>query len=184
MDVIILGGMSKKSNQQWVEYLTAALQSSFPNAAYHTIRYDHWNTSDQDFDRDKEENKLEEEIAQITGDYVVVAKSVGSIITLDAAVSGRIQPKFSVLMGFPLYDSFDVNKNVQEKYAQLLQGYQVPSLIIQNPDERYIHPQPLRDLLAVLGVRNTTVVEGYGGKEHSYNIDCVRAVFLKEIRRL
>jgi len=49
----------------------------------------------------------------------------------------------------------------------LFSGYQVPTLFIQNPDEKYMRPAELEETLKGLGAKNFHVVHGSGGV-HSY----------------
>ncbi|HVX23998.1 MAG TPA: hypothetical protein VG992_01505 [Candidatus Saccharimonadales bacterium] len=97
MNMLILGGESQR-HQVWVRELASALE---PNADdLRILDYRHWQTNSPTID-------VEYEIEQAARNapdepYVVVAKSMGSVVTTLAVSRGLLKPDRCIFMGFPL----------------------------------------------------------------------------------
>lgn len=97
MNLLILGGMSPR-HKEWVRQVADELRPGFDSIRF--LDYRHWDTG--------AEMDIEYEVAQLAnlaedfGEYIVVAKSIGSAVATLANARGLIQPKFCLFMGFPL----------------------------------------------------------------------------------
>lgn len=97
MNVLIFGGMSPR-HEQWVRDVADALSPHFKRVRYQD--YQHWG--------DGSEMDLEYEIEQAVqlaagfGEYIVVAKSIGTVLTALANAREVINPERCVFMGLPL----------------------------------------------------------------------------------
>jgi len=97
MNALILGGMSPR-HHGWVRDVASSLRPHFDTVRY--LDYRHWQTG--------ETMDLEYEIAQSAriaedlDEYVIVAKSIGTVAGTLASYRGLLLPKRCVFMGFPL----------------------------------------------------------------------------------
>ncbi len=169
MKAIVLAGNSKRSNERWIEELGDALSPYFEETV--VIQYNHWSAGG-DIDFEGEKVKLERTIRETTGDYAIIAKSVGVGITTALIQDGKSRPKYCVFVGIPLRKDgtsiFDLETT--------LEGYAVPTTVLQNHNERFMKPDQLRDALARLHVTNCDVITGKGN-EHKYTVtEIVEAV--------
>jgi predicted alpha/beta-hydrolase family hydrolase len=98
MQALIFGGMSPR-HQAWVRDVAAALQSDFDEVRL--LDYRHWGSQNGAMDM---EHEIAEAIKLAEGltDYVVVAKSIGSVLTSLAIAHGLLAPRHCLFMGFPL----------------------------------------------------------------------------------
>ncbi|MAG52365.1 MAG: hypothetical protein CMH62_00210 [Nanoarchaeota archaeon] len=163
MKAIILPGNSKKSNEIWVDELKDGLMSCFDEVT--AMHYDHWN-SGEDMDFESEKRKAKEILGGINGDYAIIAKSVGIVITMTLIKEEKTTPKYCIFSGLPMDE--DTTGPFTE-LKNMLKRYSIPTVFIQNPDERFIKPEQLREVLSNLGVKKFEVVNGKG-QEHSYTV--------------
>lgn len=97
MNILILGGRSKR-HYEWVRELASKFMGSGLNATYYD--YTHWQT-------DAEKVDIEDEIVSISkfafsfGEYIIVAKSIGTVIATLGVAAGKLTPKGCVFLGVP-----------------------------------------------------------------------------------
>lgn len=121
-DMIILGGNSKK-NIAWIEAIKQEYNNDY-NA--YGVFYNSWNEEEKDIN-------IEEELAKLSiynnnhNNYIVIAKSMGAIITLLATTGKIIKPKTIILLGIPLkyisdknYDLINLFNNAKTKSKLLV----------------------------------------------------------------
>jgi hypothetical protein len=98
MNALVFGGMSPR-HHEWVRQVAEALRSHFDEVRL--LDYRHWAQQDTEMD-------LEYEITQAAAlaegleEYVVVAKSIGTVLTTLAVARGLLTPQYCAFMGFPL----------------------------------------------------------------------------------
>lgn len=97
MNVLILGGQSSR-HQQWVRDLAASLADQFETVKF--IDYRHWQTNG-DLDIDHELQEISKATQDLTN-YVIIAKSIGSVLSILAISQGVCKPEKCVFLGFPL----------------------------------------------------------------------------------
>lgn len=97
MNIAILPG-NHKANKEWVDQLGVVFKDSFDKVYVHY--FDHWDTDDGMVDIDLERNKLVEAIKG-WDEYVIVAKSAGSMIALKGIYEGVLNPKSCFFIGLP-----------------------------------------------------------------------------------
>lgn len=99
MKVLILGGNSPH-HRDWIRQLGAHLEGAGHEVLLHD--YHHWTTGESLADVDYE---LEQLAARMEGqgDYVVIAKSIGTVIAALGVGRGILTPSRCVLLGIP-YD--------------------------------------------------------------------------------
>lgn len=124
MKYIFLPGNSA-SNKEWIDRL--AQEFDTPKEVVH---YSHWGSNENDLDFNTELKKL----AGLSNDeYIVIAKSAGSILALKAIEEGILNVKKCFFVGFPmLYISkLDVNiqklldNDIESVFIQKRKDYQI-----------------------------------------------------------
>jgi hypothetical protein len=97
MNVLILGGESPR-HKAWVRQVAEAVASQFGTVAY--LDYKHWDTGEPtDIEH---EIQAAANIAKDLGEYIVIAKSIGTVITTLGNARGVLHPKRCVFLGLPL----------------------------------------------------------------------------------
>lgn len=98
MNVLILGGNSAR-HYEWIRELGAVLV-----AAGHTVflhDYTHWTTGASVANINDEVTRVKSTIGE-EGDYVLIAKSIGTVIAALAINQGILHPKKCLLLGAPI----------------------------------------------------------------------------------
>ncbi len=122
MNALILGGESPR-HQTWVRQVADALRLPFEKVVF--VDYKHW--------PEKAETDIAHEInaaseaARDLGEYVVIAKSIGTAITALAIKDGKLRPVRCVFLGFPLRGIVRRMAAEQEWLADL-----PPTVFVQN----------------------------------------------------
>lgn len=95
-NILILGG-NTPNNETWLKKISSPLKK---DNKIKTIKYSHWNT-ESSLDIEKELNKVVKELEEWK-DYIIIAKSVGSVISLIGIERNIIKPKNLIILGLPL----------------------------------------------------------------------------------
>jgi predicted alpha/beta-hydrolase family hydrolase len=98
MNAVIFGGMSPR-HREWVRKLAEALRPEYD--IVHFLMYRHWDRPGMEMDLEYEISQAAR-LAQQLDDYVVIAKSIGTVLTTFAYDRKLLVPKRCVFMGFPL----------------------------------------------------------------------------------
>lgn len=98
MNVLLLGGQSPR-HYDWVREFQTALQAHGHTVFIHD--YTHWLSGGNDINLEVEIAAVAE-LAKDLQDYVIVAKSIGTVITTLGVARGLLIPKACVFLGFPL----------------------------------------------------------------------------------
>lgn len=97
MNILLLGGLNAH-NQPWIRQVEQALKPLFDQCVVH--EYAHWQTGN--------DINLESELAgasakaQELGDYVIFAKSIGTVISAMGISRQMLKPKACIFVGVPL----------------------------------------------------------------------------------
>lgn len=170
MDILILPGNSPH-HREWSEQLKQNLEP----LRMHTIvqQYQHWKTGREWASVDEELNTTIE-LTESLGEYVVLAKSIGSIIALKGTATGKIHPKGLLLMGIPLKDTA-LSKEVPLWLSQITQ----PIIVIQNShDPLGSYDEVVMTLSAT--APNLTVIE-QPGDTHDYTNTALMSACLTKL---
>lgn len=95
MKLILLPGFSQK-NKEGVDALAVGLQDKFE---IEKVYWNHWATNGDNFDTEQELNKLRELIKE---DVYIVAKSIGTWLTMKVLAEKQNSIKKLILSGIPL----------------------------------------------------------------------------------
>ena len=98
MNAVVLGGMSPR-HHEWVSQMTETLKPECE--VVQSLNYRHWEQPGSEMDVAYEIARVAE-LVEGLGEYVVVAKSIGTIVTTLATTRGLLSPKRCLFMGFPL----------------------------------------------------------------------------------
>lgn len=163
--LIVLSGNSDR-NQAWGEGAVEHFQSWFD--AVHMLYYNHWGTDSNVMDVDAELRKLEGEVKSDSDEteYVVIAKSIGTILTLLAIHQKIVKPIQCVFFGMPLNFAGEEGGAFEEDWSPL-SHYSVPTLAFHNVDDPVANCQLAEGKLDELGVGNIQFVK-VPGDNHNY----------------
>ncbi len=130
--LLILPGNSQR-NKAWGEACAQYFLDWFD--VVYVQNYNHWSTGEQRIDFEAEIEKIEitvDDNQNEAGDWYVFAKSVGSLLALEAFADGAIDPKKAVLFGMPLDMAA---KDIYAEDWSALQEFTVPSMAFHNIDD-------------------------------------------------
>lgn len=111
MKIILLAGQSIL-NKEWIEEVEGEFNKEFPNTS--VIYYDHWDSGSKDVNIEIETSKLLNMVDECDGEYMVFAKSIGTVVFYNSLKNLTKMPKGVLMVGIP-YDSalgmgFDMEK--------------------------------------------------------------------------
>lgn len=86
------------SNRTWIKKVREVVADLFEEIKI--LDYDHWSSGRELIDFDLERKTLPD-LVEEWGDYLVFAKSVGTLLTLAGTADGALQPKAALFCGFP-----------------------------------------------------------------------------------
>lgn len=190
MDMLLIPGNGRNSNQQWIQDVSDAVSESGFFKNVRAIRYKHWQLPG-----DAEMEDVNHELAKVRqavddvadgGDYIVFAKSAGSTLYLRALHEGARRPLAAVLVGIPMksvHNPTYASVLGEGGFPAVLTRYTVPTIIIQNESERFIRPDGLRTFLKQQGVTSCEVVTGTD-PGHTYSVDVVVHHVLAQAERV
>ncbi len=188
---IFLSGNSKNSNETWSKEIIKKLIETKLFKEVKTIRYSHWDqnptktneskepTTPPRINRSTELKKLKPLLERIKEDqtYIVVAKSAGVGLIVETLNTNKNikKPFLCIFSGIPIHK----DKHSNHGLTKHLPNFNIKSIMIQNPNERLIHPKELEEHLKDINVTNTTVILGKGNS-HSYTVEEMVDTTIKE----
>lgn len=86
------------NNKTWIKKVETEAADLFEETKIPD--YDHWSSGKELIDFDLERKKLPS-LVEGWGDYLVFAKSVGTLLTLAGTADGALQPRAALFCGFP-----------------------------------------------------------------------------------
>lgn len=151
-------------NKGWIEDVESKLRDSFEHTQIHY--YKHWTTGEELIDMDYELSRLVEKIAD-SKDYIVFAKSAGTLLTLRAIKENKIHPTKCIFTGTA------VNWGREHSYPvdDWIQNYSTPTLFMQKDQDPVISYRDLSKLLVELNVQNYQIYKVAGNDHHYENLD-------------
>ncbi len=162
MDILGLAG-NHPATEAWMQSLVDALPTVSPRS--YVVRYGHWDDGSR-YDIGREAAKL-----QVATPDLVLAKSLGVMIALDAHAQRGFEPVRAVFMGTPLRLFGDAES---DRLRAFVKG--VPTLLIQQRDDRTGTYAALEACLGEhVGVRKVEVP----GHDHAYPQEVVMPVITR-----
>lgn len=126
MKLLFFSGNSLR-NRDFARNAEAQLKDMFSDV--YVQQYQHWQTGQEWIDLLHELEALRN--SNQTGDYGVIAKSIGTVLAVQAIKNGIIKPRFLLLLGLPLDY---INKDYSQ-FGQALLDTNLPTVIIQNDND-------------------------------------------------
>lgn len=122
MDVLILGGQSPR-HQAWVRQVAEALRPHFDQVQF--LDYRHWQ-EDVPVDLEYEISQASYLAAELGEEYIIVAKSLGTMVTVHGNALGLLRPARCIFLGVPL-KALDELADMPEGLKRL-----PPTVFVQN----------------------------------------------------
>lgn len=154
--MLILGG-NDKINISWIE----EKQKEY-NINYNVeiIKYDNW-FNNEIINFDNEINKISSLVDSKNID-VVIAKSIGILLSLKAIKRNILAPKIIIFMGYPLNALKEEKINIFNNLLEL--GAQTKMLMIQQNEDPLCHAKKLKELIT-----DKIPIINIDGNDHTYN---------------
>ncbi len=159
MKVLLLGGQSPH-HYDWVRELRDIFEEHELEVVLHD--YAHWLKDEPNIDFEHELAAVAELAADIEDEYLIVAKSIGTVLAAVGNARGVLRPKGCLLLGFPL-TSFEHNEDVAAALTQLPM-----TIFVQNEHDPLGSYDALRQYLAP-HAPTATVTIPLPGDTHSYD---------------
>lgn len=151
MNILLLPGNSPE-NKDWIDGFGSFCKGKFDIVK--VVHYDHWDSGEQFADIEKEAQKGER-IVNGWRDYIIVSKSIGCAVTLKMLKNLKVQPKYVVMIGFPLL----LLENKYKKVLDLLNNIQIRLIFVQKPKDPASSFVGLKAFLEGLELKNYKAME-------------------------
>lgn len=160
MNIILLAGNSL-SNKKWILDVEKRVGHLFSQSVVQD--YDHWKTGKEFIDLEKELQVLEKTVAGMN-EYVVFAKSVGTLVTLKGIHEKRINPKRCIFLGL----SLEFVKQTGDPLHIWIKNNSVPTIFVQKNADPIGRFADMKILVEQSGVSNYRLIE-VKGDNHQYD---------------
>jgi len=162
-NLIILPG-NGPINKEWAEKARDFFALHFKSVSIQY--YDHWQNGSELIDIDAELKKLTDTVKSLQGEILILAKSVGTILTMYAVYSKTIDPSYiskCVFVGLPpewaRTNGFDIDS--------WSVAFTVPTTLIQNDNDPVAKAEDIRKEQASGKFSDMTLIE-VKGDDHVY----------------
>jgi len=162
MHLVIIPGNSKQYNEEWLYTSQKHFKDLFESVTTHY--YKHWKEGTEDIDIEHEVNALAKKVSKLAGDYVIYAKSAGTVVTIKAVVDGKVAPSKCIFVGSP----FGWAKKEDQRFDKYFTNYDVDTLFIQQTDDPFFAHKDLEEFLDKSNVKDYRLVE-VDGNNHAYD---------------
>ena len=159
--LLILPGNSER-NRAWGEVCAEYFKDAYDLTCL--IHYDHWGTEQTtiDFEAELEKIAATAEGAHDEGDWVIFAKSIGSVLALKAVTTRAIKPRRAVFFGMPL----ELVADTEGPHWSLLKSFTIPAIAFHNDADPTATYAYTKDTLAAYAP--TITLETLAGDTHDY----------------
>ncbi len=126
MNALLLPGNSSR-HREWSENLKQAIATHFQ----HTViqYYRHWQTGGDKADIENEIT-IAQAVAGELDSYIIIAKSIGTVIAVKGTAEGILKPTKLILLGIPI--NGDISKDL---FSVWLHQLDVEVVIVQNSND-------------------------------------------------
>ncbi len=175
MQVIVLGGQSPR-HYEWVREVREALEFAGLPVVLHD--YAHWLNGGHEIDFEVELEAFALAASDIDDDYVIVAKSIGCVLTAVALARGLVVPKACLFLGLPL-KAASQSKELHGGFAELR-----VTILAQNEKDPLGAFEDVKVFARPL-VPPTTVFAALAGATHDYaDFELIAALTTKLMKSL
>lgn len=172
MNLVLLAGNSIH-NKQWIHEVKDELGPLFEHSCVHD--YSHWESGEENIDFELEAKKLSTNIDGMN-EYVIFAKSIGTLLAVEETYKNTLKPAKCILLGIPL-------KIIKEKsipFDTWLSHINVPVTIIQNSKDPL---GPCKELKSYVNGRSNIKIIKSDGDSHNYNdLDMIKRTLMDFIK--
>ncbi len=163
MEIFIVPGNNIK-NKEWGELLKEyiAKKESTTNVFLH--KYAHWEKGEEMIDIEKEIERFSEKISK-KKNFVVVGKSVGTMVCVEAIKRTKEVPQKTLLMGIPVTWAKENNFNIEDIFSNLF-GQVV---VLQNKEDPITSAKEAKIFLKEVGALKDIYFKEVPGENHDYN---------------
>lgn len=157
MNVLILGGNSAR-HKEWVRQVADAVRPHVEKVVY--LDYQNWDQGGN-ADVERELERARQLAATLGAQYVIISKSVGTIITLVGINRGLLAPVRCVLLGVPM--------GIVKDYPEVGTGFSKlpPTALVQNDADPYGSYEDVHAYAANFVNQNLSFITGPGAT-HDY----------------
>ncbi len=172
MNLILIPGNSP-SHKEWIDTVRLELAPLFEETR--VLYYSHWETGEPILNFDTELAKVTT-LAENFGEYMIFAKSAGTLLTTRGARENKLHPVACLFTGVPVTWAYQNAFPVEE----WLQDFSIPTTYIHQTFDRTCSIVELKEAIKKCNISNETMVE-VEGNDHQYNdFDLLR----KEAKKL
>lgn len=170
MNIVVLGGNSQR-HQQWIRDLGGALEPIANKVIIHD--YKSWEDG-TDTDVEYEMSAIAPKIAELD-DVVIVAKSIGTIVTTLGIASGAFNSTRCILLGLPLSMVHKYFPDLGESFAQL------PNVtLVQNETDPYGSVADVEAFVKANAPKNCTLISIPSNETHDYlDFDQIKSLLVR-----
>ena len=159
MNIFLLPGKSSK-NKDWAEKVASIFEAR--NHTTSILHYSHWEPESAEFNFDSELRKLNTLVGK-RNKIIIFAKSIGTILTLQAIHQKDIKPSACIFVG----TAIEWAKESEKDIGLWLKEYSVPTLFIQKSEDPAISFDNLKRLLVASGTKKYELLN-LPGNNHEY----------------
>lgn len=177
MTKLLLFAGNSKSNKEWIEEVHANLHDLFDESEI--LYYSHWDSEvPKDIDLDLEIERLAN-LANGLEDYIVFAKSAGSLATLKAIHQNKINPKKVFIVGLPV----NWGREKGYEFEEWLKSLTHPTTFIQKTSDPQMSFLDLNGFLQQYENLNHELIEVEGDTHHYENVEELRRIIEDKLNR-
>lgn len=166
MKIILFPGNSL-NNKKWSEDFREYLLTQ--NYQVFNIEYDHWQKQGTEIDINLELEKIRKLAQKIDSDYILIAKSIGSILSLIALQEKILNPSKIIILGFPLrLIKNQIITALDCTAEKLLKNVNVQTFFFQNEHDPVTSYKSLQEYLNLINNLNFEIIMT-DGDTHNYN---------------
>lgn len=169
MKVLILGGGSTR-HQAWIRELGSFMTQKGHDIILHD--YKHWSTGDEMANVDFEINAVQEQMKNET-DYVIVAKSIGTVIATLGIAQGVFRPKRCIFLGVPYSGVVKTIPAFTQSLKSLPQ-----TIIMQNSLDPTASATDIREKLASVDSSHIILVETPGDTHNYVDFEAIESLLV------
>lgn len=126
MNALLLPGNSSRHGD-WIENLKLAMAPHFQRVE--TQHYSHWQEGGDKADIDYEISVAHNKVERLEP-YIIIAKSIGTVISAKGVVDGRLKPNKLILLGVPINGGIP-----KDLFSKWLQEIDVQVVFVQNTND-------------------------------------------------
>jgi predicted alpha/beta-hydrolase family hydrolase len=126
MNALLLPGNSSR-NGKWIENLKLAIADHFVRVE--TQHYQHWQSG---YDRADIEYEISvaKSRAERLRPYIIIAKSIGTVISVKGVADGKLEPEKLILLGVPINGGVSM-----DMFSEWISEINMTVIIIQNSND-------------------------------------------------